>query len=192
MRSLKNKSTSVRRNDGENLFNRRGQKSKLKTGEENMNRKYWLSFFFVVVIIFITACRQDNRDKKIKADLATKAESEKDFAGVTFTVEQGVVTLNGVCATDQAKSKVASTAEKVYGVKDVKSNITISPVTIGTDQLLKKAVDSVLKEYAAVEAITKDSIVYLQGKIESQKLKKLTDAINTLKPKMLENRLTIR
>ncbi len=51
----------------------------------------------------------------------------------------------------------------MYGVKEVISNIQIPPVVIGTDQLLKQAVDSVLMNYASVEAVTKDSIVNLLG-----------------------------
>jgi len=87
---------------------------------------------------------------------------------------------------------VESTAKGLYGVKSVINNIVIAPVVIGTDHLLKQGVDSVLQKYPGVEAITKDSIVYLQGKVENTKLVEMKNAISSLKPKMIENRLAMK
>jgi osmotically-inducible protein OsmY len=143
------------------------------------------------VLISILSCN-NNKDKTIKADLATKAESDKDFAGVRFTVENRIVTLNGECPTEKARSKVEATAKKLYGVKSVANRISVSPVIMGTDYSLKEAVDSVLKEYPAVQAITKDSIVYLEGRIEKKNFLKLDSAITMLKPKVVEHRLTFK
>ena len=140
----------------------------------------------------MSGCDKSNKDSVIKADLASKAESEKDFAGVRFTVENGIVSLSGQCATEKAKATVESTVKKLYGVKDEVSNITIGPVVIGTDQLLKQGVDSVLKHYAGVEAITRDSLVFLQGKIERDKFEELLEAINQLQPKKIEQSLSMK
>jgi osmotically-inducible protein OsmY len=149
-----------------------------------------LLMLFIVLVTVLASCHA--KDNTIKADLATRAKEEKDFAGVTFIVEDGIVTLNGECPTEKSKGTVEKTVKDLYGVKNVVNNIRIAPVVIGVDQQLKESVDSVLKQYASVEAITKDSIVYLTGRIESDKRKKLTDAINSLKPLTVVNGLSAK
>ncbi|HEX8331444.1 MAG TPA: hypothetical protein VF622_02410, partial [Segetibacter sp.] len=62
----------------------------------------------------------------------------------------------------------------------------------GTDQALKESVDSVLKTYPAVQAITVDSIVALEGKVESSQLPKLLSALNSLRPRFIENKLVVQ
>ena len=138
----------------------------------------------------MVSCRQ--KDVTIKSDLVTKAKEDKDFTGVTFMVENGIVTLNGECPTEKAKSSVEKTVKDLYGVKDVVNNIRIAPVVIGLDLLLKESVDSVTKKYASVEALTKDSIVFLNGRIEKDKVEKLMTALNSLKPKTVVNGLTTK
>jgi len=142
------------------------------------------------VVFLLGSCTP--ADSTIKADLVTKAKSEKDFAGVRMRVDKGTVTLNGECATEKSKSTVETTVKGVYGVKNVVNNIAIAPVVIGTDQLLKQGVDSVLKKYPNVEAVTKDSMVYLEGKVPDDQVLQLKAEINTLKPKMVDARLSSR
>lgn len=145
---------------------------------------------FFLILILLPGCNP--KDTTIKADLITKAKQDKDFAGVRFTIDKGVVTLSGECATEKSRSTVEQTVRGVYGVKNVINNITIAPVTIGTDQQLKQGVDSLLKDFPGVAAVTKDSIVYLEGKLADDKLPKLTHAISALKPKMVDARITSR
>jgi hypothetical protein len=146
-----------------------------------------LKLIMIIPFFMLQSC--GGNDKDIKADLATKAEEQKDFAGVNFTVSNHVVTLSGNCPTLKSKSSVETTTKGIYGVKQVVNNIQVAPVVIGTDQLLKKGIDSILKEYPGITAVTKDSIVYLQGKVPDEKVVKLKDAINTLKPKAVDARL---
>lgn len=152
--------------------------------------QYKLLFIITLfqVLMLLPGCAP--KDATIKADLVTKAKSDKDFAGVRFTVDKGVVTLSGDCATEKSKSTVETVVKGVYGVNQVVNNITVAPVVIGTDQQLKQGVDSVLKDYPGLEAITKDSIVYLQGKIADNEVIKVKDAISMLKPKIIEARVT--
>ena len=130
------------------------------------------------------------KDTTIKADLVTKAKSDKDFAGVRLTVDKGVVTLSGECPTEKARSTVETTVKGVYGVKDVINKVSIAPVVLGTDQQLKQGVDSLLRAFPTIEAITKDSVVYLQGKLPDDQVMELKNKVNQLKPKMVDARLT--
>ncbi|MBE7170593.1 MAG: BON domain-containing protein [Williamsia sp.] len=145
---------------------------------------------FCLLLAGMTGCDASGKDQSVKADLATKAEAEKDFTGVRFTVENGIVNLSGQCATEKARAAVETKARNLYGVKAVVNNITIAPVIIGTDQLLKQGIDSILKQYAAVEAITKDSLVLLKGKIEKDRTKELLAAVKQLQPKGIESDLS--
>lgn len=149
-----------------------------------------LSIVIFLAAILLQSCTA--KDTTIKADLVAKAKSEKDFAGVRFTVDKGIVTLGGECATEKSKSTVETTVRGTYGVKDVVNNISIAPVVIGIDQQLKQGIDSLLRDYPGIEAITKDSMVYLQGKLADDKVQKLKNEVNSLKPKMLDARLTSR
>ena len=143
---------------------------------------------FCGMLIALTAC---TGDADIKADLATKATSQMEFAGVMFTVTKGVVTLNGACATEKAKSTVETTTEKIPGIKQVINNIAVAPVVIGTDHQLKQGVDSVLKKYPNVQSLTRDSIVSLSGSVASDKLQPLMQGIAALKPKRIQNGLSV-
>lgn len=145
---------------------------------------------FLQALVLLAGCSP--KDTTIKADLVTKAKSDKDFAGVRLTVDKGIVTLNGECATEKSKSTVETTVKGVYGVKNVVNNITIAPVVIGTDQQLKQGVDSLLRDFPGVEAVTRDSVVYLQGKLADEQVIKLKDAVNSLKPKRVDALLTSR
>jgi hypothetical protein len=138
-----------------------------------------------ILIMAFTGCNQSN-DTSVKTDLGTKAKAETDFAGVRFTVEKGVVTLRGKCATKKSMNKVEETARQLFGVKNVVNELEVAPVVIGTDFLLKQAVDSVLMKYPAVEGITTDSVVLIKGKTETAKLSELVGAVRSLGPRRIE------
>ncbi len=139
----------------------------------------------------VVACNEDE-DTSIKADLTAKAMVERDFQGVYFTVDKATVTLNGECPTQKAKDAVETKVKGTFRVKGIINNIAIAPVTIGTDDLLRHSVDSTMQYYAGAAAITKDSVIYLKGKVESNKVQQLTDALNSFKPKGLESNLSIK
>ncbi|WP_165958164.1 BON domain-containing protein [Segetibacter sp. 3557_3] len=139
----------------------------------------------------LPSCSSADKDKTIKADLTTKAKTTTEFAGVVFRLENGTVILSGDCPKEKAKSTVESTVKQLYGVKGMVSNIQVAPVVLGTDQLLKLAVDSVLMKYASVEAVTRDSVVNLMGKVEDKELDKLTAEIQELRPKIIRSSLSV-
>jgi hyperosmotically inducible periplasmic protein len=143
-------------------------------------------------LTFVLESCNGGKDATIKADLTTKAKSDKELTGVRFTVENGIVTLSGECPTEKTKNAVETKVKKLYGVKSVINNIEVGPVVIGTDELLKEGVDSILKNYAAVQAIVKDSVVELQGRVESKNSQKLIAEIEKLKPERIDNKLSLK
>jgi osmotically-inducible protein OsmY len=112
-------------------------------------------------------------------------------------VKDGVVTLSGQVKDETAKSLAETTAKGVKGVKSVNNNLTVAPpsaapVEITADDPLKASVDNTIKDYPGVAATVKDGVITLTGQIKRADLQNLMKALNTLKPKKIENQLTIK
>jgi hypothetical protein len=63
---------------------------------------------------------------------------------------------------------------------------------ITADDPLKASVDATIKDYPGVAATIQDGVVTLTGEIKRADLQKLMKSLNTLKPKKIENKLTIK
>jgi len=155
-------------------------------------RKWMHISIFYLLVIALCSCSQEYKDEEIKKDLTSKVKNEREFIGVRFVVNDGIVSLSGECPTPQERSKVESKVKSMYAVKGVLNNITIAPVIIGTDQQLKQSIDSTLKTYPGVTAIVKDSIVQLMGKAQAKDQHKLLSAIQSLQPKQLQSGVTFK
>jgi hypothetical protein len=140
--------------------------------------------------MLLSSCKE--KDAAIKADLTAKARDQMEYAGVRFTVADGVVNLSGACATEQMRDRLIGQIRKVYGVKRVSGNIVIAPVIVGTDWQLKLGVDSILANYPGVQALVRDSVVALEGRLEPEQWPKLLAAIQSLQPRGLVSRLAAR
>src|SRR4051794_41082841 len=155
-------------------------------------RKWMHTSIFYLLVIALCSCSQEYKDEEIKKDLTSKVKNEREFIGVRFVVNDGIVSLSGECPTPEARGKVESKVKSMYAVKGVLNNITVAPVIIGTDQQLKQSVDSTLKTFPGVTAIVKDSIVQLLGKAQSKDQQKLLSSIQSLQPKRLESEVTYK
>ncbi len=69
---------------------------------------------------------------------------------------------------------------------------TNAPVEINSDATLRTSVDNVLKSYDGVSADIKDGVVTLRGNIRQDDLQSLIMKVQELKPKKVENQLTIK
>ena len=154
---------------------------------------------FVIAIIACTAltsCKQ--KDADVKAAIEKSIASMPTLAGTKVEVKEGVVTLNGQLTAEAAKSLAATTAQAVKGVKSVTNEITIAavaatqPVVVAADAVLTQAIKDAVKDYPTVVASVNDGIVNLSGSLQKSSLPKLLMAISALKPKKIENKLTIK
>ncbi|WP_158824720.1 BON domain-containing protein [Mucilaginibacter lacusdianchii] len=151
-------------------------------------------FRYVIVLLAfagINSCSQESRDKEIKADIATKTKTDLNFAGVNYTVDKGVVTLSGNCASKKSKSEAEQIVKSINIIKGVNNQILIAPVVITADLPLKQSVDSILKDYPAVQADVDQNTIALTGKIKQQDIKQLLPALNSLHPNKINNQLMI-
>jgi hyperosmotically inducible protein len=149
---------------------------------------------FMSVSLFIS-CKGKPSDADIQTEVSNKISNR---AGITATVNEGVVTLTGECPDNDCRTNSENAVKDVKGVKSVINNITIvtveqaAPVQIMPDDQLKAAVEGVLTKYKDVKAEVKDGVVTLRGEILRDNLQNLIISLNGLKPKKIQNELVIK
>ncbi|MCC9070804.1 BON domain-containing protein [Flavobacterium sp. F-65] len=148
------------------------------------------------LVFLLVACGP--KDADIQKEIAAKVSA---FPGVEVTVKDGVATISGVCKDDAFKQSVESLIKGIKGVKSVVNNCeiavpepTVAPaaVEINTDSVLNTSVNEVVKTYSGVSATVLDGVVTLSGNIKRDQLPALIKSVQELKPKKVENKLTIK
>lgn len=148
--------------------------------------------------LFLYSCKGKVKDSDIEMAIADKAKTITGLGTATATVKDGVVTLTGEVTDETAKTAFESSIKTIPGVKQVVNNITVTPPTvtqpveISPDETLRNAVTDVLKSYNTVKAEVKDGVVTLTGEIRKAELNTLMPMLHALKPKKIENKLTVK
>jgi len=155
-------------------------------------RKVSLSFAVMASLSFmLVSCGP--KDEDIKKNIEAKLTN---LPGVTVEVKDGVATLSGEFIDAATKTAVENDIKTVKGVKSVVDNATVTPppapVVISEDDQLKTMVASALKEYSGLNAEVKDGIVTLTGEVKKADLIKVMQTLNSLKPKKIDNKATIK
>ena len=144
--------------------------------------------------MFIIGCGQ--KDSDIKASVEEKLKTNPDMTGpMTVSVNGGTVTISGECKDENCKAKCEELAKSVKGVKSVVNNCAVAaamPVQVSTDDALTTGVMDATKDHPTVKAAVNDGVITLTGEIKRDQLAKLMMTLNTLKPKKIENQLTIK
>ena len=153
-----------------------------------------LLVFFLIALL--TSCKGKVTDADVKTSVDNAIAANSNLSGTNADVKDGVVTLSGEVKDDAAKASAETLAKGVKGVKSVVNNLTVAPapapVVITADDPLKASVDATLKAYAGVSATVQDGVVTLTGEIKRADLQNLIKALNELRPKKIENKLTIK
>jgi len=162
-----------------------------------MKKQLTILLIFFMPWMLISSCKES--DSKIQSAVEATLKDNKDVNGASASVKDGVVTLTGECNDEMSKSAVDSSVRKIKGVKDVINNCTIvtpqpspAPVVIAEDDPLTKGVTDATKDYPSVNATVQDGVITLTGDIKKTDLPKLMMSLHTLKPKKIENKLTIK
>jgi hyperosmotically inducible protein len=168
---------------------------KLKNMKKHLSRMV-IGLIFIIPGILLSSCKE--KDSKIQAAVETSLKNS-GMPEISATVKDGVATLSGECKSDADKAAVESMIAKVKGVKQVVNNCSVAPpppapapVVIAADDPLSKGVTDAIKDYPGVKADVKDGVVTLTGDIKRAELKKLMETLHTLKPKKIDNKLTIK
>ncbi|RYD72452.1 MAG: BON domain-containing protein [Sphingobacteriales bacterium] len=142
----------------------------------------------IATTLFFVGCKPKD------ADLQAAIQA-KEAAGITVAVAKGDVTLTGEVADDAAKVKAEEIAKAEKGVKSVINSLTIEqekPVVIAEDPILTKNVADATKDFPTVKAEVKDGVVLLTGEIKKASLITLMQHLSALKPKKIDNKLTVK
>jgi len=159
-------------------------------------KNFRVSLLTIAIAIGIIFSSCGAKDADIEKAVNEKLQTNADYAGITASVADGVVTLGGNCATAGCDASATDFIKAVTGVKEVKSNVTVTPpppppVEISADNALQTAVIDALSTYKGITASISDGVVTLTGKIKRADLQPLMMKLNSLKPKKIENKLTI-
>jgi len=150
----------------------------------------------LILFISLAACNSKTSDADVKTSVDNAIAANSSLSGTYTDVKDGVVTLSGQVKDEASKASAETLAKGVKGVKSVTNNLTVAPppaapVEITADDPLKASVDNTIKAYPGVAATVKDGVITLTGQIKRADLQNLMKALNTLKPKKIDNQLTI-
>ncbi|HTI90512.1 MAG TPA: BON domain-containing protein [Puia sp.] len=141
-----------------------------------------------------------NKDEAIREAIEAKKKEMKELAALTTSVEKGVVTISGECPDKSTESICVQSISSIPGVKNVVDNLTVTPppatapapVVIAPDDPLTRGVADAVKDYPGVSATVKDGEVTLTGDIKRASLQKLMKSLHSLKPRKINNQLTVK
>lgn len=154
-----------------------------------MKTSKFLMSAIIAATLFLVSCSP--KDADVQA-----AIQAKEASGITVAVAKGEVTLTGEVADEAAKAKAEEIAKAEKVAKSVVNNLTVkpvnTPVVIAEDPILVKNVADASKDFPTVKADVKDGVVTLTGEIKKASLITLMQHLSALKPKKIENKLTVK
>lgn len=143
---------------------------------------------------FVTSCNKVS-DAEIQNNAQTKLATISEASGVSVTVENQVLTLNGLVADEAARSYVESSVSDIKGIKSIVNNLQLEPVEpdfTSIDAMLDSALVDVLKDHKTITATVEKGVVTLNGEIKKADLQTVMEKVNALKPERVDNNLTIK
>lgn len=161
-------------------------------------KKNLLIIAVALMAFAMPSCKSKVKDADIKTSVENTLKANPDYSGVMVDVKDGVATLSGTVNDETIRTGAATSAKNVEGVKSVTNNIAVAPpppppvVEVTADELLMTSVKDAIKDNTGVVADIKDGVITLTGEIKRTDLPKLMQKLNDLKPKKIENKLTIK
>ena len=155
-----------------------------------------LAVIMIALAVGFVSCKPKDADIKTAVEQAISAIP--DAAGATIEVKDGIATITGEFKDETARIAAETAAKAVKGVKSVVNNgtvaapVVVAPVEVSADAALISAVADAVKDFSTVKADVKDGIITLTGEIQKTNLPKLMMSLNALKPKKVDNKLTVK
>lgn len=139
--------------------------------------------------------------KPSDADVEKAINEKLNDPDIQVAVHEGVATITGVCDDEIFKKNIEKSVRATKGVKSVVNTCELAranqepaaaTVIINSDADLEKSVGKVVEAYDGVSATVVGGIVTLSGEIKKDKLQPLMQSIQELRPKKVDNKLTIK
>ena len=156
-----------------------------------MNLKNALSVFAIVsaLTFSMVSCKSKVSD----ADLKSKVEQAiTSTPTVTVSAKDGVITLNGVVASEQAKSSIEATvkAADTKNITTVVNNIivqTASDIVVNTiDSDLGTRIGDIIKDFPKIQTSVNDGVITVRGEVEQNRVTVLKQALDALNPRRVD------
>ena len=150
---------------------------------------------FLTAFIIFSGCK--SKDAEIQASITEKFAATPELTGASATVTNGAAVLSGIAKDEAAKTQAESIAKSVKGVKSVNNQIMVSrpeavAPAINSDSTLHEGVIDATKDFPGVTATVTDGEITITGNIQRSQLSTLMQSLNTLKPRKINNQLTIK
>lgn len=146
----------------------------------------------LAIILFCavaTSCNNKVDDQKIRDNVSKQLLENNNYLGVTSNVQDGVVTLEGVCEGENCAANIENTIKEIDGVKKVENKIRKDN---STDLTFRTSVQSILTNYPGVQADVAGGEIVLRGTIDRENLQSLMSDLSTLQPKKIDNQLVVK
>lgn len=157
-----------------------------------MKKSVLISAFALLLSVVMFSCKPS--DEKIQKQVETALSSVN--GEITPKVKDGVVTLDGVVASDEAKTAAETAVKGLKDVKSVTNNIQVQiPVNpVNPDVELAKVLTTGLQNggFADIKADVKDGVVTLTGDVKRADLQKVLEIVHGSNPQKVENKLNIK
>ena len=155
---------------------------------KRLNLSSAIYLFIILFSIQVTACNKKPKDEDIQKSVSDQLSTNPSYSGVTATVKDGVVTLDGKCEGENCDTAIIEEVKKIEGVDNVESNITKS----GTDLTLRTSVQTIISKYQGVQADVAAGVIVLRGSISRDQLQPLMAELNNLQPQKIDNQLAVQ
>jgi osmotically-inducible protein OsmY len=117
----------------------------------------------LITAVALAGCQ--TTDEEIRADIASKARKDLNFAGLSYTVQNGKVSFKGSCPSQKAYNQVKQAVRNIHVIKAVIYDVHIAPVTLDILTQVKMQVDSLLAKYPQVVAEVRPAGITLRGTV---------------------------
>lgn len=142
------------------------------------------------LVVAMPSCKSKVSDADLKAKVETVVMG---YQGITSTVKDGVVTLEGFVTSEAEKTQIETDVKAAdKSIKSVTNNIIVqmtapAEISVNTvDESLAKGIVDATKDFPTVKATVKDGIITVTGTIEKAKLITLKQALDNLHPKKVD------
>jgi len=116
-----------------------------------------------LTLLSLAGCQAS--DQEIRADIASKAQQDLNFAGLQYTVNHGAVVFTGECPSQKAFDKIKQTISNIHVIKSVSYQVIITPIALDALTPLKLETDSILAKYPQTLAIVDSASMVLKGSV---------------------------
>jgi hyperosmotically inducible protein len=145
--------------------------------------------FSLLSIFFIISCSNKSDDQQIQDNVTKQLQDNKNYAGVNSTVNEGVVTLSGMCEGDDCVTAIEKDVAGIKGVAKVENNISKDN---STDMTMRTSLQSILIKYPGVQGDVTYGVIVLRGTIDRDNLQPLMSDLTKLNPEKIDNQLSVK